>query len=266
MTINEKDKAVTERIEAPVRRNDCIAPDHFIIKVEADFISRNAIPGQFVMVRPHAGLDPLLRRPFSIHDVENGIVSILYKVVGKGTRILSSLKKGDCLDLLGPLGRGFHVSQREGRAIVIAGGIGIAPLFFLTRRITHNHSDARLIVYYGAKCAPELVLREVFEGPGFELHLTTEDGSVGRKGLVTDLLKQDLPRLPHVPVYACGPQPMLRALARLPFGKDRIVEFSLESNMACGLGACLGCALKTGQGYAHVCKDGPVFSLEQLSW
>jgi dihydroorotate dehydrogenase electron transfer subunit len=255
-----------QHLRALILSNKEIAPDYYFLAVNASEAMRTARPGQFVMVRPSFGLDPLLRRPLSIHAVIDEAMVVLYRAVGKGTRLLSHLKKGDLLDMVGPLGRGFSLPEQELQVIFMAGGIGIAPLFFLADWIKCNSADTRMRLYYGARTEKELVCREAFSELGVEMRLATEDGSTGEKGLVTELVARDFDHLPPGPVFACGPHPMLKALSRLPFGKNHRVQFSLEAIMACGMGVCLGCALETRSGYAHVCRDGPVFDLGELWW
>jgi len=255
-----------QHIKTPIISNREIASGYYLLAVRASKITGLAQPGQFVMVRPGPGIDPLLRRPLSIHAVVDEAMILLFRVVGKGTQLLSGLKKGDLLDVVGPLGKGFYLPEQEKQVIFVAGGIGIAPLFFLADWIKHNTADTHINLYYGARTKEELVCREAFLRLGIDMHLVTEDGSAGDKGLVTEIFTRDFDGLPPGAVFACGPHPMLKVLSGLSFGKDRRVQFSLEAAMACGMGVCLGCALETPNGYVHVCSDGPVFDLETLSW
>lgn len=225
-----------------------------------------AHPGQFVMVQTSSGLDPLLRRPFSIHQIDGqGHLQILFKVIGKGTRQLAAIGAGDWVSLLGPLGKGFVIDS-SGEACLVGGGMGGAPMLFLASRI-RQHSDAVLRVILGARNRAELEpLVPDFEKLGAEVLTATDDGSYGHHGLVTDVFRKiDLP--PTVPVYCCGPRPMMAAIAHLCRGPGRRCQVSVETVMACGMGACLGCAVPLkGGGFAHVCSDGPVFEAQSLLW
>jgi dihydroorotate dehydrogenase electron transfer subunit len=226
------------------------------------------------MVRAAPGsLDPLLRRAFAVHWVEPeaGLFDILYGVVGKATRILSHLRAADTLDVLGPLGRGFEIDlSRE--QFLMAGGVGTAPLLFLAQELRRRGASARL--FYGVRTAAKLVRMDAFRALGVEVVAATEDGSEGARGLVTDIL---LPALmaegigpPQATVYGCGPKPMLAAVARLCRGMDVPCQVSLHAFLACGIGACLSCAIprrvEPGQEptYAKVCADGPVFAAEEV--
>ena len=231
------------------------------LDLESSAVAQAARAGQFVMVRVKAdlGYDPLLRRPLSIHDCQGRVISPLVKVVGRGTALLADLGEGDSLDLLGPLGRPFP--SLNGPKILVGGGMGVAPLLFLTREAGGGDG---LRLRLGAATAAELCAVEEFEGLGLVPDLYTEDGSAGAKGLVTKGLAQELGRLPGT-VFACGPPGMLRAVAEIAQKSEVRTYLSLEAQMACGLGACLGCAVrKSGGGYARVCTEGPVFEATEV--
>jgi len=235
--------------------------------VKAQDIAVEARPGQFVMIKVGDGLDPLLRRPFSVHQVvEGGLIQILFKVVGKGTAQLSKLHTGGDLDILGPLGRGFMIGTGQNHCLV-GGGIGIAPLVYLVKQLLKKNEPANIKVLLGARTKDEIyVLADDFGSLGLEVLTATEDGSLGIKGLVTDLMSS-IPESPDM-IYSCGPYPMLRAVAGVCKAKSWRCQISLEAIMACGLGACLGCTVLGAdmQGYVHVCKDGPVFNTEEIAW
>jgi dihydroorotate dehydrogenase electron transfer subunit len=254
------------QMEAETLQHSEIAPGFFLLELKAEEPAKTALPGQFVMIRAGQGLDPLLRRPFSIHRVQGDTMSILYRVVGSGTRLLSRLKPGERVDLVGPLGRGFSIPAEARTIVLVGGGIGIAPLGFLAEHIRITMDHVRLILYYGARTGGELLRLDWLEKLDMELRLATEDGSKGEKGLVTRVLERDMKNLSPALYCACGPEPMLKAMARLKLAEEDTMQVSLEANMACGLGACLGCAVETRGGYGHVCQDGPVFSLEDLPW
>jgi len=230
-------------------------------------ISAAARPGQFVMVRAGETLDPLLRRPFSIHKVtHDGNLAILFKVIGKGTRLLATAAPGSKLDVIGPLGRGF-VPDPAGPHCLIGGGMGIAPLSFLAHQLlTAGGSHANPPVLLGAQTQAELLLlAQEFNELGYPVLTATDDGSLGHQGFVTDLLDSLLPQVRQV--YVCGPMPMMRTVAAKCKNAGVACQVSLEAHMACGLGACLGCTVPaSGGGYRHVCKDCPVFSAEEVLW
>lgn len=237
-------------------------------------------PGQFVMLRVTDSLDPLLRRPFGIYNVINAAgkaslrgtgIELLYKVVGRGTRILSLKKPGECVDVLGPLGNGWPLpllSNKNIKVIITGGGMGIAPLYLLSTKIKAG------VLLFGAKDSSEAGLTKAFKG--HKIRIATEDGSIGKRGLVTELLKEELgPDSTDTIVCACGPVKMLKAVAAI--AKDAGVDcyVSLESSMACGIGVCLGCAVKSvapalqasaNKDYKMVCSDGPVFLSRDIDW
>jgi dihydroorotate dehydrogenase electron transfer subunit len=261
-------------MSARVLANGPVAAGFGLLRLEAPPVAREAKPGQFVMVRlPGCGFDPLLRRAFAVHyvDPEAGWFEMLYAVVGRGTGLLAGLRPHDSLDLLGPLGRGFDLDlSRE--PLLVAGGVGAAPLLFLAQEIRRCDVEARL--FYGCRTAEGMVRAESFRALGVEVVAATEDGSAGRQGLVTDIL---LPALmsggigpPQAEVYACGPKPMLAAVSKLCRATQVPCQVSLHAFMGCGIGACLGCAVtRRGEpgrppSYAKVCLDGPVFDAEEV--
>jgi dihydroorotate dehydrogenase electron transfer subunit len=253
---------------AEILRAEKLSSDIYRYTVKAPDIAASSKPGQFVMVRAGEGLDPLLRRPFSIHQVaEGGELQVLFKVIGKGTQALARLQPGQHMDILGPLGRGFTIAEDK-QHYLVGGGIGIAPLLFLAKRILKKNEPSAIRVFLGARTKDELAsLVEDFTSLGLNVKTATEDGSLGNKGLVTDLavpLHHEGP----VHVYTCGPHPMLRAVARLCRSNKWHCQVSLETLMACGLSACLGCAVLRAdlQGYVHACKDGPVFDADEVAW
>lgn len=258
-------QAVQERVQ--ILCSEQLAADVFRITVQAPGVAGPARPGQFVMVRVAEGHDPLLRRPFSIHQVTGpDQVQILFKVVGRGTGILARVKEGDYLDLVGPMGHGF--SRPTGPVCLVGGGMGIAPLLFLGERLSRSMAAEDIAVLLGARTRDELQpLVEDFVRLGLTVDTATDDGSLGHHGLVGELLDR-VASTPARQVYACGPYPMMRAISGQCRTRGWSCEVSLETMMACGLAACLGCALprKDGAGYLHVCKQGPVFSAEEVLW
>ncbi|VAW38030.1 Dihydroorotate dehydrogenase (NAD(+)), electron transfer subunit [hydrothermal vent metagenome] len=250
-----------------VTARESLAGDVFRLTVQAPRIAAAAQPGQFVMVRAGDTLDPLLRRPLSIHQVlPDGRLRLLFKVVGKGTGLLAGLGPGKMIDLIGPLGRGFSLGP-AGPACLVGGGMGMAPLYFLARwllQLRPGPGDDQILL--GARNRAELKLPAAeFSGLGYPLHLATDDGSLGHHGLVPELLDDVLPSVRQV--YVCGPYPMMRTVALKCRDAGVACQVSLETHMACGLGVCLGCAVAVaGGGYKHVCKDGPVFAADEVLW
>ncbi|MBI4776056.1 MAG: dihydroorotate dehydrogenase electron transfer subunit [Deltaproteobacteria bacterium] len=253
-------------LEANIIRQTPCGAGFYLLELEAPDVSSRAAPGQFVMVRVGDDYDPLLRRPLSVHDAGDGRIRLLYRVVGKGTGRLSRRGEGERVGLLGPLGNGFEVRPPLDTAALVAGGRGVAPMLFLARRIRRECPSARLILFFGARTGEELVRLEAFENLNVEMRLATEDGSKGTKGLVTQLVRGSLLSDAEVRIYACGPMPMLKALGPVAAEQSIPAQVSLEAHMSCGLGVCRGCVVKTKNGYAHVCQDGPVFPLDAPDW
>ncbi len=228
--------------------NEEVARGIFKLVLDGDFTGE---PGQFYMLRGWNGLDPFLPRPISIADVEDGRLTLLYEVRGKGTHIISRLSVGDSLSVLGPLGNGFE-NLREGRLALVSGGIGIAPLLYLAKR-----RESQVDLYSGFRSEPYFL--EEFRPFVNEIRVSTEDGSFGHEGFVTELLSPEEYDL----VVSCGPMPMMEALAKQCRDKTELM-LSMESHMACGIGACLGCTIQTIRGMERVCKEGPVFNSREV--
>ncbi|MDH7515813.1 MAG: dihydroorotate dehydrogenase electron transfer subunit [Bacteroidota bacterium] len=234
----------------------------FALRFRAPHIAAAAQPGQFVNVLTSPFYDPLLRRAYSISNVYGEECEILFAVVGKGTSLLARVREGDTLRVLGPLGRPFACEEPFQTAILVAGGIGIAPFPFLFSRLLDQGKT--VIPLVGARCS-SLIARGVISGARY----ATDDGSEGCHGTVVDLFEEYLStNEPVVPrVFACGPNPMLAALRRSVLGRGIPCELSLESEMACGIGICQGCAVKRSRErdqYALVCTDGPCFDARDI--
>lgn len=258
-----------------------IAGQIFRLQLEAPGIARRAQAGQFVMLRVREGTDPLLRRPFSFHRIHpgKGTIEILYRVVGRGTWVLSQLAPGSHVNLIGPLGNGFQLPlDRTMPIALVAGGIGIAPMGELIAQIVSSRGAKHLHnihLFYGARTAIELLPEENVRQFGITVHTGTDDGSSGFSGRVTSLFEQFVLENEFRPVeiYSCGPLAMQYHLAKWALAHDVLTQLSLESLMACGIGACLGCALPAadpdnpeGVRFVHVCKDGPIFSAGSIKW
>jgi len=241
---------------ADVLEKRFLTEDIFLIRLFAPDIASNCLPGQFVNFRCSQLYDPLLRRPISIFDADEdkGEIYLLIRIVGKGTNLLSRLEEGDKLDILGPLGNSFPKDDFP-NPLLVAGGIGIAPLYFLARNLNHP------TLIWGAKGKKEFFLLDELRKSS-RLLLFTEDGSLGEKGLATD----KLPSLSqgHDVIFACGPVPMLKEVVRIAREIGIPSFISLEERMACGFGACLGCAVRTKQGYKILCKEGPILPGEEV--
>ncbi|HTZ17853.1 MAG TPA: dihydroorotate dehydrogenase electron transfer subunit [Dissulfurispiraceae bacterium] len=220
-------------------------------------------PGQFYMLQAGNTYDPLLKRPFSLFRKQDGILRFLYRIRGKGTKCLSETEVGDLLQLLGPLGNAYPVP--EGDFVAVAGGIGIASLLPLLEQC-----PGRAYLFCGARNCDELVMLDQAKAFAKEICITTDDGTFCRKGLITEPLNEFLGAEKFIkgplPIYACGPVPMIKELAGSIEGKDLTCYVSLEEVMACGVGACLGCVTKTAGGYKRVCREGPVFNIRDIVW
>lgn len=264
-----------EQASVKIAYNKKISTEYSLCGIVAPRIASQAKPGQFLNIRINDTLEPLLRRPLSIHRVHGSIIELLFEVVGKGSKILSERKAGEILDVIGPLGNGFDCSiltTPHSIPILIAGGMGVAPLVFLaeklqgvTRSPGHQVASAVLI---GAQTKKKILCAKEFKKLGCEVKIATDDGSQGFKGKVTDLLMSLLSTIDYrlSTIYACGPRPMLKAISRIATENNFSAQISLEEHMSCGVGACLGCAVNTRTGYQRVCAEGPVFDAGTIIW
>lgn len=261
--------------DAKVVKQVKIAAGHYRLHLAAPETAAAARPGQFLHVRCGPTLDPLLRRPLSIHaaDREKGEVILFYRVAGKGTDLLAQCREGNRVSLLGPLGHGFTMPQKDARVFVVAGGIGIAPLYFLLQEMATLGINAE--VYLGAATKEQLFFDKEIKNLGHNVILSTDDGSAGYHGTVTDLFAQDFGRTAmgrhNVMVYGCGPYGMLKQLSLMCAAAGITAEISLEARMGCGVGACLSCACRTrdagnSEQYRRVCVEGPVFPAGEVVW
>ncbi len=256
-------------LRARIVANKAVARHTYLMDLELATDLFRAVPGQFVMLRAFQGTDPLLRRAFSICSIKgDNVLRILYRVVGKATRLMAAMKRGDGLDLLGPLGNGFTLNDPASTAILVAGGIGLAPLIFLASRA----KQANLLLLAGYRTGDEVVDLASLGLDEVGQMVATEDGTVGYHGQVTGLLEIELAKKISLNpiVYACGPWEMLKRTAAICREKGVRCEVSLESAMACGMGACQGCAVRGSAGkddvYYHVCTHGPVFHASEIAW
>lgn len=301
----------TSQIEAKTISNKKITKGYYLLKLEVPYGFQDAQPGQFIHIRIDDSCDPLLRRPFSIHSLapiktktnkQKFHLDVLYEIKGKGTDLLSEKRVGEYLDILGPLGTGFNFQPQDTRghtSIIISGGAGVAPLFFLVNKILRLNPERivlpihikegtnpnqgkrypnknKVVVLIGAATSAKILKEKEFHDLGCEVNVSTEDGTRGHKGKIVALFekilsKKDITfqrdsRPNSISVYACGPQAMLTTLAKICMIKKVPLQVSLEEFMGCGIGACLGCAIETKDGYKRVCHDGPVFWAKDIAW
>jgi dihydroorotate dehydrogenase electron transfer subunit len=247
--------------------NRRIGPDAYWMEVEAPDLAALALPGQFAMLRCAEGLDPLTSRPLSIADAVGDLVTFAYVVVGRGTGLLSEMKPGHKLPILGPLGKPFHFLEPAPGHIMIAGGIGSAPFPFLARALREEAPDAERVVLLGGRSEQHLFGLELFRELATTVETATDDGSHGHHGLVTDLLEPWLEN-PGNRLYACGPTPMFKSIDQVLQGHTNPCEISVEPIMACGFGACYGCVVPKRDGdefvYVKSCETGPTFEIRDL--
>jgi dihydroorotate dehydrogenase electron transfer subunit len=265
-------------IDARVIANVRLSSEYSVLSLAAPEVGARTQPGQFVMVKPVGVTDPLLRRPFSVFEVlrdeRGGVagVSILNKRAGRSTRRLYELEAGDLVSCLGPLGQPFKPVPAPAKAWMVAGGVGLAPFATLAESLAKSRTDTML--FYGARTGAELFYLDFFERLGVTLVLTTENGERGAKGRVTLPLEAALKALgtgDTAMVYACGPEPMLEAVAKLAARYHQPSQVSVERVMGCGLGGCYSCVVpvKHGDEHAHLvrsCLSGPVFDGAELVW
>lgn len=256
------------QLKATIISNIEAMPGIYLMWLEAPAIAKAAKPGQFVMV--NCGGDMVLPRPFSVHRVDGGQLALLFSVVGKGTMRLSQVKKGDTLNVFGPLGNGFRIDPNAKNLLLVAGGMGIAPLYFLAEAAAGAGKKVTLI--NGAKSRdcllpvslPQKYYEKGLPPAGVNVVTATEDGSEGFKGLATQLVPHYLNSIHQV--FACGPAAMYQSMAKIPELKGRDVQLSLEIMMGCGVGVCYGCTIKTQNGLKQICQDGPVFEMGEVDW
>jgi len=257
---------------AEILSNANVAPGYRALTLRCGKAFGAARPGQFVMLSVGDGPTPLLRRPFSIHrllsqEAGKATMALLYKIVGEGTSRMARLPVGATVDILGPLGQGFTLQKDHRRIYLAAGGIGAAPMVFLLETLRHQSSQGEYHVFLGGRSREDLLCREVFEDLAHKVHYTTDDGSEGAQCFLTSPLEDATRRRPPDVIMACGPMDMLACVAGIAAQLKIPCQLSIESVMACGMGACLGCAVRGADdrdGYLHVCKDGPVFDARSL--
>lgn len=242
-----------------------ITPEVFVLRLFCPDIARNAKPGQFVHVKCGDDREYILRRPFSIHRVtSDSAFELLIRKVGKGTRYLSSVAPQSQLDMIGPLGNGFDIPQDVRKAVIVAGGLGVAPTMFLAHELTAR--QVRIYTVLGAQTRDELLYYMDFKRMGRDVHVATDDSTQGHGGFASELVPRVIEDCSPDVIYACGPHPMLAAVAEFAREYSVSCQVSLEGYMACGIGACLSCACETSGGPARVCLEGPVFDASTVVW
>lgn len=256
----------TEKIKDVIK----LSSDIYCLRIESPVLAKKSKCGQFVTIKCSDGLDLSLRRPISICDVnkDDNTVDIVFQVRGKGTKLLSEMKSGDFIDIIGPLGTNTFTINNFSRIAVVGGGIGIFPLLYLLKSLKGKCEKRIAILGFRNKNA--IVLENEFNAASDELLIATDDGSYGYKGFTTDLLEKEMEQGLDM-IYACGPLPMLKKVAAIARKNGVPCEVSMEERMGCGIGACFVCACKLkdpdaseGWDYKQVCKNGPVFNSEEV--
>lgn len=259
--------------DCPILSVKNLSDEIYLMRLHGPQIARRAVPGQFVNIRVTREYIPLLRKPFSVcrRDADAGWFEILWKIVGKGTAILATLGEGDTVNVLGPLGHGYRIPDDLEKAFLVAGGLGVAPLPFLCEELLR---DGRLVqIYLGARTAAELVLLDFFEHLKLPTFLTTEDGSLGEQGLVTEVFERHVLKLTGKEpcgVFCCGPNGLLKRIAELSKQYRIAAQVSIETMMGCGFGICMGCPVQlrrpsdAAPAYKLTCVDGPVFQSQEI--
>ena len=236
-----------------IKENRALTDLVWLMRLEGD-TSHITAAGQFVNIQ----LDGLyLRRPISVFDCEEGLLSIIYKVVGKGTEKMTTLPVGTELDILTGLGNGYDLSKVGAKPVLVGGGVGVPPMYYLAKKLIAAGKKPEIVV--GFNTESEIFGVEFFEALGLNVTVTTVDGSRGIKGFVTNALET----LDYDYICTCGPEPMLKALYR---ATECSGQYSFEERMGCGFGACMGCSCKTVTGYKRICKDGPILEKEEILW
>jgi dihydroorotate dehydrogenase electron transfer subunit len=257
-------------LKGEIRENNGIGSLYHCLRIFLPCSIEPITPGQFAMLSIEGNRDILLPRPFSIHNIERkgsaSYLDFLVKVVGHGTAFLADLSIGSSIMVLAPLGNGFPDPPPGYKALIVAGGMGIAPLFPLILRLKSFSSFVSLL--YGAKSRDDLVcLPQLLDMQAIAIKIATEDGTEGEAGLVTTLLdREEVETEARTTIYACGPEPRLKKVADFAADRKMPCWVSLEKRMACGVGACLGCVTKTKQGYRCTCKEGPIFASQDIIW
>jgi len=242
-------------IEKPTQ----VSRDHYLLKIKME--GTEPLPGQFINIKAAPGTDPLIRRPFSVFDHNEDITETVIRVVGKGTELLCGTEPGE-MDILGPLGKGFTMEKNK-KIMLAGGGVGNAPLYYLGKELKKMGNDITFI--YGSRSDEYIYLEDKFRSFSSEFIISTDDGSAGKKGFVTDIAKELLKTEKFDRIYTCGPTPMMSGLVGI-VGDNAPVEVSVENYFGCGIGLCVGCTIDTDCGFRRACIDGPVFDGKSINW
>lgn len=255
-----------KQTEALILERVVMGPGYYYYRLLCPEIADLAKPGQFIEIKasPEEALDPLLSRPISIYriDRKEGSLAIIFKTIGRGTRQIANLQVGNKVSIFGPVGNGFSLPEGVKRIALIAGGIGMPPLFGLAE----HYPGKDFTLFYGGRSTGDLLGLEAWEQLGVPYRLATDDGTAGFRGLVTTMFEMENEASPFDYIIACGPKPMLKAVQQLAAKYRLPGALSLEAYMACGVGACLGCTCTTSKGYKRVCVDGPVFEMSEVAF
>ncbi len=251
--------------------NEKVAEDHYLLRCECSEIAQHALPGQFIHVMISHGADLLLRRPFTVYTVADREITMLYQIIGEGTRRLSEMQTGASLQVLGPLGNTFDIEKKAEPVILVGGGAGIASLMLLA--VALRKQGTQTIGLVGAQHQDRLLSVDDLESIGVKVHIATDDGSIGHHGFVTDILTDILSNNSmHCPtIYACGPHGMLSVVAKITKEFDVPTQVAMENRMGCAMGVCLGCVCPVRIDnnrieYQRVCTEGPVFNATDIAW
>ena len=255
---------------ATIVEREVVAPDHVWMRLSCAWSSDSAMPGQFVHLRLPDSDDPFLRRPYTIYRADADSLDILFQVLGHGTALLAARPVGAEVRILAPLGAAFSMPPKGATALVVGGGVGMASLYLLVERLLKARVSTRVLL--GSRSRAYVLCRDDLEGLGAQVDVSTDDGSEGFHGFVTELMRRVLdneaPPNPHV--YTCGPTAMMRGLAKLTEERDVPTQVALENRMGCGLGVCLGCVVPVladgATAYERVCTEGPVFDARRVQW
>ena len=254
------------KVKCELLKKEMLVDGIYKFSVKAPEIAKNAKPGQFLEIKVSETGEPFLRRPISIFNIDGETIEFIFQVKGRGTELLSKIEEGKQIDIIGPLGFGTYKVQEYKNVAIIGGGIGIYPLYELTKELK---GKANLNVYLGFRDKSLVTCEKEFEAIELnKLVVTTDDGSYKEKGFAIDFMKKDIEEHMVDMIFACGPLPMLKAVRAYAIENNIPCQISLEERMGCGIGACLGCAVKVISGkeprYGHVCKEGPVFNAKDV--
>ncbi len=242
--------------------NEKICPKFFRLCVDAKPVAKKIKPGQFIHIKVSDSMTPFFRRPFSVYRAKKHI-EVLYEPVGLGTKVLATRKPGEYLDILGPLGNQFTLPPAGTKQVVmIGGGIGVAPFLMLSDALAKKKYE--LILLYGGRTKGHVYKMDEFKKNGCKVYITTDDGGAGVKGYVSKLFSKINPDPQSTVLYTCGPHAMMLSVQKFAKENNLRCEAACEAMMACGLGACLGCSIKTTKGYKTTCYDGPIFDIQEV--